>query len=72
VKLLTFHVDDGRALGVTTDRGVVDLRHAREGVTPAGVILGRRDQTWLRAGDRIEIEIGSLGRLTTVMAGEAG
>jgi 2-keto-4-pentenoate hydratase/2-oxohepta-3-ene-1,7-dioic acid hydratase in catechol pathway len=39
--------------------------------TPDGVILGLRDKTWLRAGDRIEIEIGSLGRLTTVMAGEA-
>jgi 2-keto-4-pentenoate hydratase/2-oxohepta-3-ene-1,7-dioic acid hydratase in catechol pathway len=40
--------------------------------TPEGVVLGMRDKTWLRAGDRIEVEIGSLGRLTTVMAGEAG
>lgn len=39
--------------------------------TPEGVILGLRDKTWLRPGDLIEIEIGSLGRLTTVMAGGA-
>lgn len=37
--------------------------------TPEGVILGLHDKTWLRPGDRIEIEIGALGRLTTVMAG---
>lgn len=40
--------------------------------TPEGVIIGRNEKTWLKAGDRIEVEIGSLGRLSnTLVAADA-
>jgi 2-keto-4-pentenoate hydratase/2-oxohepta-3-ene-1,7-dioic acid hydratase in catechol pathway len=31
--------------------------------TPEGVILGRTEKTWLKAGDRYEVEVEGLGRL---------
>ena len=33
--------------------------------TPEGVILGMKDQTWLRGGDEVACEVGGLGRLVT-------
>jgi 2-keto-4-pentenoate hydratase/2-oxohepta-3-ene-1,7-dioic acid hydratase in catechol pathway len=32
--------------------------------TPAGVIAGRADKRWMRAGDEMSVEVGNLGRLT--------
>jgi 2-keto-4-pentenoate hydratase/2-oxohepta-3-ene-1,7-dioic acid hydratase in catechol pathway len=37
--------------------------------TPEGVILGMADKVWLRAGDRVTVEVGGLGKLSNVMAG---
>jgi 2-keto-4-pentenoate hydratase/2-oxohepta-3-ene-1,7-dioic acid hydratase in catechol pathway len=37
--------------------------------TPEGVILGMADKVWLRAGDRVTVEVGGLGKLTNVMVG---
>jgi 2-keto-4-pentenoate hydratase/2-oxohepta-3-ene-1,7-dioic acid hydratase in catechol pathway len=31
--------------------------------TPSGVIQGKKDKHWMRAGDRVTVEIGPLGRL---------
>jgi 2,4-didehydro-3-deoxy-L-rhamnonate hydrolase len=39
--------------------------------TPAGVGAGRKPQEFLAPGDRVEIEIGDLGRLTTSIEGAA-
>ncbi len=33
--------------------------------TPEGVIFGRRDKVWMKPGDKVEVEVGSLGRLVT-------
>ena len=33
--------------------------------TPEGVVLGRKDQVWLEAGDEVACEVGGLGRLVT-------
>ena len=33
--------------------------------TPEGVIQGRQDKRWLRAGDEVVVEVGDLGSLTT-------
>ena len=35
--------------------------------TPQGVILGMADKVWLRAGDRVTVEVGGLGQLGNVM-----
>ena len=35
--------------------------------TPQGVALGRPDKPWLRAGDEVSVEVGSLGRLVNRM-----
>lgn len=35
--------------------------------TPAGVILGMAEKVWLKAGDRYEIEVEGLGRLSNTM-----
>ncbi len=40
--------------------------------TPEGVILGMANKVWLRAGDRVTVEVGGLGQLTNVMAGANG
>lgn len=40
--------------------------------TPEGVILGMANKVWLRAGDRVTVEVGGLGQLTNVMAGADG
>ena len=32
--------------------------------TPEGVILGRKDRIWLKAGDTVVVEVGGLGRLS--------
>lgn len=37
--------------------------------TPEGVILGMAEKVWLRAGDRVTVEVEGLGRLSNVMAG---
>ena len=36
--------------------------------TPQGVASGRPDKPWLRAGDEVVVEVGSLGRLVNRMA----
>lgn len=36
--------------------------------TPEGVILGMADKVWLRAGDRVTVEVGGLGKLSNEMA----
>lgn len=36
--------------------------------TPEGVIMGKRESPWLRAGDEVVIEIAGLGRLVNVLA----
>jgi 2-keto-4-pentenoate hydratase/2-oxohepta-3-ene-1,7-dioic acid hydratase in catechol pathway len=36
--------------------------------TPEGVVMGRKDGRWLRAGDEVAIEITGLGRLVNVLA----
>jgi 2-keto-4-pentenoate hydratase/2-oxohepta-3-ene-1,7-dioic acid hydratase in catechol pathway len=36
--------------------------------TPEGVILGTQDKVWLKAGDKVTVEIDHLGSLTNVMA----
>jgi 2-keto-4-pentenoate hydratase/2-oxohepta-3-ene-1,7-dioic acid hydratase in catechol pathway len=33
--------------------------------TPEGVILGRKDKVWMKAGDEFVVEIGNLGQLVT-------
>ena len=33
--------------------------------TPEGVIQGRADKRWLRAGDEVVVEVGALGKLTS-------
>ncbi|QBD83278.1 FAA hydrolase family protein [Ktedonosporobacter rubrisoli] len=35
--------------------------------TPEGVIFGKKDVPWLKAGDEVTIEVEGLGRLTNVM-----
>jgi 2-keto-4-pentenoate hydratase/2-oxohepta-3-ene-1,7-dioic acid hydratase in catechol pathway len=36
--------------------------------TPEGVIMGKQDRRWLKAGDEVTIEIAGLGRLVNVLA----
>ena len=38
--------------------------------TPEGVILGREEKNWLRAGDEVTVEIEKLGRLTNPLVAE--
>jgi len=38
--------------------------------TPEGVILGRADKIWLKPGDEVTVEIGSLGRLQNHLIAE--
>ena len=33
--------------------------------TPEGVILGRREKTWMKPGDIVDVEVDGLGKLTT-------
>lgn len=39
--------------------------------TPEGVILGRKDKVWMKPGDEVTVEVGSLGKLTNRMVAEA-
>lgn len=38
--------------------------------TPEGVAMGQPEPDWLKPGDRVEVEVGDLGRLTNVMVEE--
>lgn len=37
--------------------------------TPEGVVLGREDKQWMKAGDEYTVEIGPLGRLSNTLSG---
>jgi 2-keto-4-pentenoate hydratase/2-oxohepta-3-ene-1,7-dioic acid hydratase in catechol pathway len=37
--------------------------------TPAGLIIWSEDKAWMKAGDRVEVEVGPLGRLETPLIG---
>lgn len=39
--------------------------------TPEGVIMGMEERVWLKPGDRVEVEVEGLGRLTNRMTAEA-
>lgn len=39
--------------------------------TPEGVILGMERKTWMKPGDEVVVEVGSLGRLVNPMVGDA-
>lgn len=38
--------------------------------TPEGVILGMKEQVWMRPGDIVSIEVGNLGKLTNPLVAE--
>ncbi|MFZ5826121.1 MAG: fumarylacetoacetate hydrolase family protein [Bacillota bacterium] len=39
--------------------------------TPEGVIMGMAERVWLKPGDRVEVEVEGLGRLTNTMVAES-
>jgi 2-keto-4-pentenoate hydratase/2-oxohepta-3-ene-1,7-dioic acid hydratase in catechol pathway len=38
--------------------------------TPEGVILGRKERIWMKAGDTMTVEVGPLGKLTNTLVDE--